>query len=74
MHYNGVRKLGESNKSDEEGNERRWEWLMRFSTMQVGPPKHARPTTKTKHLGSKVRVTALQDDEQAGRTRSKEEA
>jgi len=50
-------KPGESSESDEEGNEGRWEWLTRFSTMKVGPLKHARPATKTKCLGLRVRVT-----------------
>jgi len=53
-----VGKLGESSESDKEGNEGRQEWLMRFSTMKVGPPKHARPITETKHLILGVRVTA----------------
>jgi len=52
-----VGKPGESSESDEEGNEGRWEWLTRFSTMKVGPPKNTKPITKTKHLALAVRVT-----------------
>ena len=50
----GVRKPGESSESNEEGDESRQEWLMRFSTMEVGPPKHTRPTDQSKCLISRV--------------------
>ena len=57
MKDHGVRKLGESSKSDKQGNESGWEWLTRFSPMKVGPLKHARPA-KYKCLDSGVKVTA----------------
>ena len=50
--------MGESSDSDEGGNKSRRGWLRKFSIMKVGPPKHAKPTTETKCLGSGAKVTA----------------
>jgi len=47
-----------SNESDEEGDENGREWLMKFRTMKVGPPKHIKPATELKLLGLGVRVTS----------------
>jgi len=51
-------KPGESSESDGECNEGRWEWLMRFSTLKVGPLKISRPTIETRCLSLGARVTS----------------
>ena len=59
MEEKDAKKLRESSESDEEGNESGREWLMKFSTMKVGPPKHVKPETETKCLlSSGARMTA----------------
>jgi len=39
----GMKKLRESSKSKGESNMSRREWLKKFSTMKVRPPKHIKP-------------------------------
>ena len=40
--------LGESSKSDAGSDGGRKGWMTRFSTMKVGPPRHAKPTMRNR--------------------------
>ena len=43
MEKRGAKKPRDSSESKEESNMSRKEWLRNFSTMKVGPPRHAKP-------------------------------
>ena len=45
MEKRGAKKLRDSSES-EESNASRKEWLKNFSTMKVGPPRHAKPAAE----------------------------
>ena len=53
-----MKKLRESSESEGEGDESRMEWLTKFSTMKVGPPKHVKPTMELKCLSLGASVTS----------------
>jgi len=56
MEKRGAKKLRDSRESKEESNASGKEWLKNFSTMKVGPPRHAKPAAKPRQasLGAKV--------------------
>ena len=58
-----MRESGKSNESDEGHDESGGRWMVRFSTLKVGPPKSAKPTMGQtdltwKHLGSGEKVAS----------------
>src|SRR5882724_2089686 len=53
----GAKNLRESSKSEEESNASRKEWLRNFSTMKVGPPRHAKPA-KPRRASPGAKVTS----------------
>ena len=46
MEKRGTKKPRDSSESEEESNVIRKEWLRNFSTMKVGPPRHAKPAAE----------------------------
>jgi len=56
MEKTGAKKPRDSSESEEESNTSGKEWLRNFSTMKVGPPRHAKPAAEPRQasLGAKV--------------------
>jgi len=56
MEKTGAKKPRHSSESKEERNASGKEWLRNFSTMKVGPPRHAKPAAELRQtsLGAKV--------------------
>jgi len=58
MEKRGAKKPRDSSESKEESNMSRKEWLRNFSTMKVGPPRHAKPAAKPRQASQGAKVTS----------------
>ena len=54
---NRAKKPRDSSESEEESNASGKEWLRHFSTMKVGPLRHAKPTAKLRRASPGAKVT-----------------
>ena len=57
MEEKGAKKPRDSSESKEESNASRKEWLKNFSTMKVGPPRHAKPAAELRRASPGAKVT-----------------